>query len=87
MEILTFEFQDGATGWTLEPMSLDSFNLLVGLSGAGKTRIVRAERGRPDDRWVGPRQREELSLHEPADEAKEHEPLAYRPDYRPTLLY
>jgi AAA domain, putative AbiEii toxin, Type IV TA system len=41
MRILSFEYRD-ADGWTLEPMKLDPFNLLVGLSGAGKTRIVRA---------------------------------------------
>src|SRR5580698_2701962 len=41
MRILALEFHD-ADGWTLEPMKLDAFNLLVGLSGAGKTRIVRA---------------------------------------------
>jgi hypothetical protein len=42
MRILTFEFQSARRGWTLEPMALESFNLLVGVSGAGKTRIVRA---------------------------------------------
>ncbi|WP_437754795.1 AAA family ATPase [Sorangium sp. So ce1389] len=42
MRILTFEFQGAQHGWTLEPMELDGFNLLVGVSGAGKTRIVRA---------------------------------------------
>ncbi|WP_437326307.1 AAA family ATPase [Sorangium sp. So ce381] len=42
MRILTVEFQSAGRGWTLEPMALDAFNLLVGVSGAGKTRIVRA---------------------------------------------
>ncbi|WP_437657024.1 AAA family ATPase [Sorangium sp. So ce1182] len=42
MRILTFELQGAQHGWTLEPMALDAFNLLVGVSGAGKTRIVRA---------------------------------------------
>ncbi|WP_437723361.1 AAA family ATPase [Sorangium sp. So ce861] len=42
MRILTFEVQSAQHGWTLEPMALDAFNLLVGVSGAGKTRIVRA---------------------------------------------
>lgn len=42
MRILTFEFRSAPPGWTLEPMALDAFNLLVGVSGAGKTRIVRA---------------------------------------------
>lgn len=41
MRIVAFEIQD-ADGWTLEPLHLDAFNLLVGVSGAGKTRIVRA---------------------------------------------
>ncbi|WP_437997808.1 ATP-binding protein [Sorangium sp. So ce185] len=41
MRILTFEVQSARRGWTLEPMALDAFNLLVGVSGAGKTRIVR----------------------------------------------
>ncbi|KYF77770.1 hypothetical protein BE20_03930 [Sorangium cellulosum] len=41
MRILTFEVQSARRGWTLEPMTLDAFNLLVGVSGAGKTRIVR----------------------------------------------
>lgn len=41
MRILSFQIHD-ADGWTLEPMKLDAFNLLVGVSGAGKTRIVRA---------------------------------------------
>ncbi len=40
MRILSFEYQD-ADGWALEPMKLDAFNLLVGLSGAGKTRVLR----------------------------------------------
>ncbi|WP_437674611.1 AAA family ATPase [Sorangium sp. So ce131] len=42
MRILTFELQGAQHGWTLEPMALEPFNLLVGVSGAGKTRIVRA---------------------------------------------
>ena len=41
MKILSLEYQD-ADGWTLEPMKLSGFNLLVGVSGAGKTRIVQA---------------------------------------------
>lgn len=41
MRIESFEFHD-ADGWTLEPTRFDAFNLLVGVSGAGKTRIVRA---------------------------------------------
>jgi hypothetical protein len=42
MKILKFEVHDDLRGWTLEPMQLTAFNLLVGVSGAGKTRIVRA---------------------------------------------
>ncbi|WP_437876026.1 AAA family ATPase [Sorangium sp. So ce513] len=42
MRILNFELESAQRGWTLEPMALDAFNLLVGVSGAGKTRIVRA---------------------------------------------
>lgn len=42
MKLKTFQFHEDASGWTLEKMRLDDFNLLVGLSGAGKTRIVRA---------------------------------------------
>jgi predicted ATPase len=41
MRFVTFEIQY-ADGWTLEPLHLDGFNLLVGVSGAGKTRIVKA---------------------------------------------
>lgn len=41
MKITTFEYH-AADGWTLEPTALSGFNLLVGISGAGKTRIVRA---------------------------------------------
>lgn len=42
MNIRTFEFQDIGSGWTLEKVHFSGFNLLVGVSGAGKTRIVRA---------------------------------------------
>lgn len=42
MKIISFSFTDLKTGWTLEEMSFDAFNLLVGVSGAGKTRIVEA---------------------------------------------
>lgn len=41
MRIISFEYQ-AADGWTLEQMPLDGFNLLVGVSGAGKTRIVQS---------------------------------------------
>jgi hypothetical protein len=39
---LTFEYRDTLRGWTLEPVTFGGFDLLVGISGAGKTRIVRA---------------------------------------------
>jgi hypothetical protein len=42
MKITSFSFTDLQTNWTLEAMSFDAFNLLVGVSGAGKTRIVEA---------------------------------------------
>src|SRR5262245_36637203 len=42
MKILTFEYCDTVRGWTLEPVTFGGFDLLVGVSGAGKTRIVRA---------------------------------------------
>lgn len=41
MKILRVSYQD-ADGWTLDPLLLNGFNLLVGVSGAGKTRIIRA---------------------------------------------
>jgi predicted ATPase len=40
MSILRFAFQDNRRGWHLEPMELGDLNLLVGVSGAGKTRIL-----------------------------------------------
>lgn len=40
--ILTFEYEDLETGWRLEPVTFGPANLLVGPSGAGKTRILRA---------------------------------------------
>jgi hypothetical protein len=42
MNIKSFEFIDATSGWMLEKVSFSGFNLLVGVSGAGKTRIVRA---------------------------------------------
>jgi energy-coupling factor transporter ATP-binding protein EcfA2 len=42
MQITSFEFEDLATGWKLEPVDFGRLNLLVGASGAGKTRIVQA---------------------------------------------
>lgn len=40
MSILRFEFGDNHQGWHLEPMELRELNLLVGVSGAGKTRTL-----------------------------------------------
>jgi len=44
MKITSFSFADLKTNWTLEETSFDVFNLLVGVSGAGKTKIVEALR-------------------------------------------
>jgi hypothetical protein len=42
MKITSFSFTDLKTKWTLEETNFDAFNLLVGVSGAGKTKIVEA---------------------------------------------
>jgi len=42
MTIRKFEFHDKQSGWKLNEMSFDNFNLLVGLSGVGKTKILKA---------------------------------------------
>ena len=44
MKITSFSFTDLKTKWTLEEAHFDAFNLLVGVSGAGKTKIVEALR-------------------------------------------
>jgi len=44
MLLKTLSYQDKRTGWTLQGVELDRFNLLVGASGVGKTRILRAIR-------------------------------------------
>lgn len=54
MRLKSLTFEDKRTGWTLDDLRLDRFNLLVGASGVGKTRILRAIRtvhefGRGDD--------------------------------------
>lgn len=42
MHIRTFEFRDGATGWQVAGAGFGGFDLLVGRSGAGKTRFIEA---------------------------------------------
>lgn len=42
MAITKFQFVDNLRGWTLNEVSFSKFNLLVGVSGVGKTRILRA---------------------------------------------
>src|ERR1700752_110542 len=44
MLLKSLSFEDKRTGWKLEDLRLDRFNLLVGASGVGKTRILRALR-------------------------------------------
>jgi len=45
MPILSFSFEDVRLGWSVAPFEFESFNLLVGRSGVGKTRILSALRG------------------------------------------
>jgi predicted ATP-binding protein involved in virulence len=42
MQIQKFKFNDKLRDWSLEETSFDNFNLLVGISGVGKTRILKA---------------------------------------------
>jgi hypothetical protein len=42
MLLQSLTFEDKRTGWKLEDLRLDRFNLLVGASGVGKTKILRA---------------------------------------------
>jgi hypothetical protein len=42
MTILQFELEDLARGWHLQRLDLQPFNLIVGLSGVGKTMTLRA---------------------------------------------
>lgn len=42
MAIRSFEFYDSFRRWSLEKMAFSDFNLLVGISGVGKTRILEA---------------------------------------------
>lgn len=40
VKILSFSYEDLASGWTLETATFDAMNLLVGASGVGKTQVV-----------------------------------------------
>ena len=42
MRILEFEFENKVNGWQLSPVKFDDLNLLVGVSGVGKTQILKA---------------------------------------------
>ncbi|WP_428266174.1 AAA family ATPase [Haliangium sp.] len=42
MRINRFAFKDLSTGWQLDEASFGSFDLLVGVSGVGKTKVVKA---------------------------------------------
>jgi predicted ATPase len=42
MRIKRLEYHDRARGWKLEPVEFSNLNLLVGVSGAGKTQILNA---------------------------------------------
>ncbi len=42
MRIETFEFTDHETGWHLKEARFDGLNLLVGISGVGKSKVLRA---------------------------------------------
>ena len=43
MKILELAYEDKATGWKLNPVQFSDLNLLVGVSGVGKTKIVEGE--------------------------------------------
>ncbi len=61
MPIRSFEFQNLETGWMLERTSFDDLNLLVGVSGVGKTQILEALRGVASAALVGAKGRESCS--------------------------
>ena len=42
MPILSFSFNERIYGWKLNEVKLQDFNLMVGLSGAGKSNILRS---------------------------------------------
>jgi hypothetical protein len=42
MKILELAYEDKATGWKLNPVQFSNLNLLVGVSGVGKTKILKA---------------------------------------------
>jgi len=45
MKINTFQYKDSDDEWEIEPITFNNLTLLVGASGVGKTRILRAIRG------------------------------------------
>lgn len=62
MSILSFQYEDLDSGWSLEKVSFDALNLLVGISGVGKSRLLdalesvqkaglRGAEGVPSARW------------------------------------
>ncbi len=42
MKIQSLYFKNGKLGWEVKPIKFQNLNLLVGLSGAGKSQIIRA---------------------------------------------
>lgn len=42
MKIKAFSYYNKITGWNLEPINFNDFTLLVGISGVGKSKILRA---------------------------------------------
>lgn len=42
MKIIELSYHEKNTGWTLDRLKFDNFNLLVGVSGVGKTKILEA---------------------------------------------
>lgn len=53
MKIKRLDFKDLRTGWHLEDARFDDFNLLVGASGVGKTKVVEALRKLARLAWMG----------------------------------
>jgi predicted GTPase len=42
MKIQSLYFKNGHLGWEVKPIAFQNLNLLVGLSGAGKSQIINA---------------------------------------------